>query len=71
MSDKEIIAGWEKIKDFKFSGLTESESAMFDQMRRQGQAAEECAFCFPPCKEFPNCKCGRQNAVVYKKYGLR
>lgn len=71
MSDKEIISGWEKIKDFKFSGLNEYEAAMFDRMRRQGQAAKECVFCLPPCKEFPNCKCGRQNAEVYKKYGLK
>jgi hypothetical protein len=71
MDDSSIVKGWEKIKDFKFSPLSPEEAAAFDRMSRQHQAAQECAFCFPPCKEFPNCKCGRQNAEVYKKYGLR
>ncbi len=68
--DEGDIAAGKKREDFAYSPLSEAKADDFDYRIRQALAAEECAFCSPPCKEFPNCKCYRQNAEVYRKYGL-
>jgi len=68
--DERDIVARKKREDFKYSPSSEVKADAFDYKIRRALAAEECAFCVPPCTEFPNCKCGRQNVEVYKKYRL-
>ena len=68
--DEGNIAAGKKKEDFEYSQLSKGKADAFDYRIRQSLAAEECAFCVPPCKEFPNCKCSRQNAEVHRKYGV-